>query len=157
MIWIDWVIVAVLVISALLGVMRGMLREAISLTTWVAALLLGRTFGPQIAEMLKPYLENELLRTALGYALTVLIIIMLGSIAGRIGKTLVNASGLGNFDRALGLLFGALRGVAILIILVAIAGLTPMAKESVWRDSMLVPMLEDLRDQAAGLIDQQIR
>lgn len=156
MIWIDWAIILVLVVSALLGLLRGMVREAISLTTWVAALLLSRTFGPKIAEMLTPYISNELVRTGLGYALTVIIVIVLGSIAGRIGKTIVSASGLGHFDRALGVIFGALRGLAILIIIVAIAGLTPLAKESVWRDSKLVPMLEDLRDQVAGLIDQQI-
>ncbi|OPX56622.1 membrane protein required for colicin V production [Oceanospirillum multiglobuliferum] len=156
MIWLDWVIIAVLAVSALMGLLRGMVREAISLTTWVAAMLLGRTFGPKIADMLSPYLSNEMLRLGLGYALTVVMVIVIGSVAGRIGKTLVSASGLGHFDRALGLIFGTLRGAAILVIIVAIVSLTPLAKESVWHESKLVPMLEDLRDQAAGLIDQQI-
>ncbi len=156
MVWVDWAIIAILVLSAVFGLMRGMVRELIALGTWVAAIMIARMFGPQVSEMLAPYVDSETIRTGMGFALTAVVIVMLGSMVSKVARTLVNATGLGGFDRILGFVFGGLRGVAILVVLTAVVSLTSLAESAWWGESQFIPMLEDLRDQAAGLVDSQI-
>ncbi len=156
MVWVDWAIIAILILSAVLGLMRGMVRELIALGTWVAAIMIARIFGPQVSEMLLPYVDSETVRTGLGFALTAVVIVMLGSMVSKVARTLVTATGLGGFDRILGFVFGGVRGVAILVVLTALVSLTSLKDESWWSQSQFIPMLEDLRDQAAGLVDSQI-
>ena len=156
MVWVDWAIIAILVLSAVFGLMRGMVRELIALGTWIAAIMIARMFGPQVSEMLAPYVDSETIRTGMGFALTAVVIVMLGSMISKVARTLVTATGLGGFDRILGFVFGGLRGVAILVVLTAVISLTSLAESAWWSDSQFIPMLEDLRDQAAGLVDSQI-
>lgn len=156
MVWVDWAIIAILVLSAVFGLMRGMVRELIALGTWIAAIMIARMFGPQVSEMLAPYVDSETIRTGMGFALTAVVIVMLGSMVSKVARTLVNATGLGGFDRILGFVFGGLRGVAILVVLTAVVSLTSLAESAWWSESQFIPMLEDLRDQAAGLVDSQI-
>lgn len=156
MIWVDWAIIAILVLSAAFGLMRGMVRELIALGTWVAAIMIARIFGPQVSEMLTPYVDSETVRTGLGFALTAVVIVMFGSIVAKVARTLVTATGLGGFDRILGFVFGGIRGVAILIVAVAVISLTSLREEDWWTGSQFIPMLEDLRDQAMGLLNDQM-
>lgn len=156
MIWVDWAIITVLLVSSVLGLIRGMVREIIALTTWVGAILAARMFGPKISEVFMPYIDNEFLRQGLGFALTAVVVVILGSMVSRVARTLVSATGLGGFDRIMGFVFGGLRGVAILVVLIAVVSLTSLKDESWWSQSQFIPMLEDLRDQAAGLVDSQI-
>lgn len=156
MVWVDWAIIAILVLSAAFGLMRGMVRELIALGTWIAAIMIARMFGPQVSEMLAPYVDSETIRTGMGFALTAVVIVMLGSMISKVARTLVTATGLGGFDRILGFVFGGLRGVAILVVLTAVVSLTSLAESAWWSESQFIPMLEDLRDQAAGLVDSQI-
>lgn len=156
MVWVDWAIIAILVLSAVFGLMRGMVRELIALGTWIAAIMIARMFGPQVSEMLAPYVDSETIRTGMGFALTAVVIVMLGSMISKVARTLVTATGLGGFDRILGFVFGGLRGVAILVVLTAVVSLTSLAESAWWSESQFIPMLEDLRDQAAGLVDSQI-
>lgn len=156
MIWIDWTIIAILALSAVFGLMRGMVRELLALGTWVAAIMSARIFGPQVSDMLMPYVDNETLRTGLGFAVTAIFVVLLGSFVSKAAHTLVSTTGLGGFDRILGLAFGGVRGIAILVVLTAVVSLTPLKDEAWWKESQFIPMLEDLRDQAAGLVDQQI-
>ncbi|WP_417596548.1 CvpA family protein [Oceanospirillum sp.] len=156
MVWIDWAIIAILVLSAIFGLIRGMIKELVALATWIAAIMIARLFGPQVSDMLIPYIDNTTIRNGLGFALTAIIIVMLGSMISRAAHSLVTASGLGGFDRILGFIFGGIRGVAILVILTAVVSLTPLADSGWWSESQFIPMLENLRDQAAGLVDRQI-
>ena len=154
--WLDWAIVIIVLISAVIGFKRGMVRELVSLGSWVAAILLARTLGPQVSEMLEPYVSHDATRTGLGLVLTALVVIITGSVIGRIAGKAVLAAGLGAVDRLLGLVFGGLRGIAILVLLTAVVTLTPFAESGAWQDSRFSDPLEDLRDQAMGLINEQI-
>lgn len=156
MVWVDWAIIAILILSAVFGLMRGMVRELIALGTWIAAIMIARIFGPQVSEMLTPYIDSETVRTGLGFALTAILIVMLGSMLSKVARSLVTATGLGGFDRFMGFVFGGVRGVAILVVLTAVVSLTSLKDEAWWSQSQFIPLLEDLRDQAAGLVDSQI-
>jgi len=156
MIWVDWAVLVILLLSALFGFMRGMIRELISLGTWVAAILIARTLGPQFSELLVDYIDSETIRASVGFALSVIIVVMLGSFVSKAGTALISATGLGGFVRILGFVFGAVRCFAVLVVLTAVVSLTPLSEYSWWSESQFIPMLEDLRDQAAGLVDSQL-
>jgi len=156
MVWVDWAIITILLLSAAFGLMRGMVRELIALGTWIAAIMIARMFGPQVSEMLAPYVDSETIRASMGFVLTAVVIVILGSMISKVARSLVNATGLGGFDRILGFVFGGIRGVAILVVLTAVVSLTSMKDAPWWSQSQFIPMLEDLRDQAAGLVDSQI-
>ncbi len=156
LIWIDWTILVILLISALFGFIRGMVREAVALITWIGAIMLGRLFAPEIAELFSTYIEQETVRISLAFVAIAIVVMVAGSIFSRAANQLVSASGFGGFNRFLGLIFGGLRGVAILLIIVTLMSLTPLVEEPWWTQSEFIPMLEELRDQAAGLIDNQL-
>ncbi len=156
LIWIDWVIVAVALISAVWGIIRGMVREAISLATWVSAIMLGRLFGPQVSEMLVNYIEQDMVRNSIAFVAVAVLVMMVGSLLSSTANKVVSATGFSGVNRFLGLIFGAMRGVAILIILIAVISLTPLAGEPWWSESQFIPVLEQLRDQAAGMLDNRL-
>ena len=161
MIWVDWAVVdwaiiAIVLLSAVLGLMRGMVRELIALGTWVAAILVARMFGPQVSEMLAPYIEYPKLQTGLGFVLTVIVVVVLGSFLSKITQKLISATGLGGLDRIMGFIFGGARGVAVLVLLVAMLSLTSLREADWWSASQFIPNLEGLRDQAMGLINDQL-
>lgn len=156
MIWVDWAIIVVFLISAGFGLIRGMVREAVSLATWVAVILFGRMMAPQVSEILLPYVEQDSVRLFIAFACIGILVMMLGSVVSKIANKVVSATGLGGFNRLLGLIFGALRGVAILVIVIAIASLTSLTQEPWWAGSEFIPVLEDLRDQAAQLVENQL-
>ena len=157
MIWVDWAILAILLLSAFLGGMRGMVRELISLATWVSAIFIAYAFGPRVSELFIGYIDNEAIRSVVGFALTSITIIVIGSFMAKAAKTLMSATGLSGFDRILGFIFGVVRGAALLVILTALISLTSLNENSWWLESQFIPLLEDLRDQAAGLVDSHIR
>ncbi|WP_051206252.1 CvpA family protein [Oceanospirillum maris] len=157
MIWVDWAILAILLLSAFFGGMRGMVRELISLSSWIAAILIAYAFGPKVSELFIGYIDNETIRSGVGFALTAIIVVIIGSLLAKVAGTLVSATGLSGFDRILGFIFGVVRGIAILIVLTAIVSLLPVNESGWWSESQFIPLLEDLRDQAAGLVDSFIR
>lgn len=157
MTWIDGTILFILLLSAFLGWKRGMMKELVALATWIAAIVLSRTFAPQINTMLEPYFHTEPLRTLVSFILVIALVVMAGSLVKRAAGALVSASGLSGADRFGGLIFGTVRGAVILAVLVAVLGLTPVTEELWWQQSQALPLLEVLRDQLAGLIDQQLR
>ena len=118
--------------------------------------MLGRLFSPEIAELFSAYIEQEMVRISLAFVAITVVVMFTGSIFSRVANQLVSASGLGGFNRVLGLIFGCLRGVAILLIIATLMSLTPLVEESWWSQSQFIPMLEELRDQAAGLVDNQL-
>lgn len=156
MIWIDWAIVVIFLISAGFGLIRGMVREAVSLATWLAVILFGRMMAPQVSEVLVPYIEQENIRFFVAFACVGVLIMMAGSVVANIANKIVSATGLSGFNRFFGLIFGGLRGLAILVIIVAVASLTTLSQEPWWAGSEFIPVLEDLRDQAALFVEKQL-
>ncbi|ABE58621.1 CvpA family protein [Chromohalobacter israelensis] len=144
--WLDWAFLAVLTISMLAGFMRGLVREALGLAAWVAALLGARMFAPAVAEMLAPYIEHPDIRLVLGFVLVIFVIVMLCGFLIRMINAAIEWVGMGFFNRVAGAAFGAARGALILVLATVILTLTPLSGLAAWQNAQLRPAFEQLRD-----------
>lgn len=133
--WVDLVLVAVLLLSVLVGVLRGFVFELLSLLGWVAAWFAAQWFAPQVAVWLPVGAPGSALNLGAAFALTFIAALILWTLAARLIRLLLHATPLSLVDRLLGALFGALRGLVLLLALAVVVGLTPLAKSSAWQQS----------------------
>ena len=141
MTWFDYTVIAIVGISVLLSLIHGLVREIFSLVSWVAAFVVAQIYVTDVAQLLPPTLSNPSLRLLIGFIavfITTLLIMTLVAIA--LSK-LIRTAGLGFVDRALGALFGLMRGMAIVMIGILVAGLTSLPHQPAWRHAMFSPQL----------------
>ena len=148
----DVVMATVIVVSAVFGLMRGFLREVLSLVIWAAALLLGIAFAHPVAGLLGLELGAGLL-SAIGFTIVFVAVVVCGAIVQRIVGRLVDSTGLTGTDRTLGLVFGTARGA--LIVLVALIMLRPFAEtREWWPTSRIAPVLLGFEEELVGAFNQ---
>ncbi len=127
----DIVIAAVIALSASFGLMRGLVREVVSLVIWITAALGASAFSGLVADSVLGTLDlGRPMRVAIGFALVFIGVLIAGAILQRVLGGLVKSTGLGGTDRLLGLVFGGLRGAVVVI--VALMAVRPFAQQSGW-------------------------
>ena len=131
----DIVVLFILVGSALLGLMRGLVKEVFSLAAWVLAFIGARLLGPEVAQLL-PGVENPGLRYALALVLVFVLILVGAGLAGSLMAGLVRMAGLGAYDRFLGVMFGFLRAGVALVALTLVAGMTALPQTQAWQTAL---------------------
>lgn len=135
---IDIVILAIIGVSALIGVFRGLVKEALSLASWVAAIFVAGIFSPQLADLMSGMISSSSVRFFAAFALLFIATIFIGALIANLVSKLTSAVGLGGVDRLLGGLFGIIRGTLVVLLLVLIA--QPFDFTVVWfENSVLVP------------------
>ena len=145
MTWIDWFIVAVLALSVGFGVWRGLVREVFALAGWIAAFALSAWLGSSVATWL-PVHWGETARSAAGHVAVFVLVLIFAALAGWAVSGLLRAVGLGVADRSFGGVFGALRGVLIILAATILAGLTQLPKTDAWKSSGLMPYVRIVLD-----------
>ena len=138
----DYAVLALVIASALLGLWRGVVSEILALVAWVVAFLVARAEAPQVSDWLAGQVVEPGMRLAAAYVLVFLGVLLGFAVARLIISLMVKAVGLGLLDRLLGLAFGVLRGVVVVLLAVMVAGMTPLPKADWWRDAMLAQPLE---------------
>src|SRR3990167_4384806 len=133
--WVDGVLLAVLVLSAVLGLWRGLVYEVISVAGWVAAFLLAQAYADKAAAVLPMGDTLPALKLAVGFALVFIATAFAGGLLAWLVKKLVASVGLRPIDRVLGGAFGLARGVLILLALTVVISMTPLRAETDWRGS----------------------
>ena len=144
----DLIIIAVVVLSMLVSVVRGFVRESLSLVIWVVAAWVGLRLATPLAEFLEPWIATPSARVALSFVGVFVGVVLVGSLISVLVGKLITTSGLSGTDRMLGMLFGALRGVVIVVIAVLVLSLTPVPDDPWWQSSTLLPHAERLADYA---------
>lgn len=156
MIWIDYVLIGVIAISALISLVRGFFKEALSLITWIAAFFVAKIYHAHLATLLIDYVSAPSLRLVIAFAAIFIVTLILGGLINHALSQLIQRTGLTGTDRALGMIFGALRGVAIVILLVLAAGATPMPQDSWWQQSILIEHFQKLAIWAREYLPAEI-
>jgi len=132
----DWVIVAVLAASVLLGLWRGLVYEVLSVLNWIAAFVLAQWLAPRAAAWMPLGQAGESVQYAAGFVVVFILALFAGGLLAWLTKKLVEAVGLRPVDRALGGLFGLVRGVVAVLALAVVVHLTGLARGMWWTESV---------------------
>ncbi|MBO9662348.1 CvpA family protein [Dokdonella sp.] len=140
--WADYAILAILGLSVLMGLWRGFIGEVLALAVWVCAFWVAWMLGPALAEQFSGSISTPSVRILIGYALCFIAVLIAGAIVTFLMRKLVEGSGLSGSDRLLGMVFGLVRGLALVVLIVLLLGFTPFAHDPWWRESRLLPSFE---------------
>ena len=147
---VDLFLLGLILMSTLVGIWRGLVKEIMSLVIWIGAIWLAWRFSPELAPALTEWLGQPTLRLALAFAMIFLGTVIAGSLVVYLIGKLVDASGLTGTDRLLGAVFGTARGLVLVAALIIMVGLTS-AREADWYQTSRViealdPLVRELTD-----------
>jgi membrane protein required for colicin V production len=137
----DFVVIGILLLSALLGLWRGLVHELMALLGWPIAFVLCKLLAGHMAPLLP--LKEEAARIAGAYVIVFIAALIVWSVLTRLLVKLLKAVGSGWSDRVLGGFFGLLRGGMVLLVLVWMVGLTNYFEQPFWRNALTSKTLED--------------
>jgi len=150
----DYLIIAAILISAVIGAARGLLREGIALVTWIIALILAWHFS----DLVEPHLGGVLSSAAVKPWVARLIVLggalLIGALIGSLVSQFVRLSIFAGMDRLGGLAFGALRGLLLFGIFVMLGQLLRLDKDHWWRESHLIPVGESVANGVRFLVGE---
>ena len=152
----DWIFVALLLASMLMGAWRGLVYEFLSLAGWVVAFVVAQWLARDAAALLPIDEAQETVRYAAGFILVFIVTVFACGFLAWLGKKLVEAIGLRPVDRTLGAVFGVLRGVLILLVLVVMAGLTGLDQAPWWQEARSAVLLSDWVKELKPMLPQEL-
>ncbi len=138
----DLAVIAIVGLSVLLSVIRGLVREVLALAAWVVAFFAANLLAGTVAQWMPEALATEEIRLLAGFLCVFLGVLMAMSALAILASKLVKSAGLGLEDRLLGVAFGLARGLLVVMILVLLAGLTSLPRQAVWRNAVLSDPLQ---------------
>lgn len=131
----DWIFLAVLLLSLVIGAWRGLVFEVLSVLSWAVAFVLAQWFAPDAAQWLPMGNAAEPVRYAAGFVLVFVAAIFAGGLVAFLIKKLVAAVGLRPADRLLGAAFGLVRGVLLLLVVTVVGSMTPLHTAAWWQEA----------------------
>lgn len=140
----DYLAIAIVGISLLLGMMRGAVKEIFSLASWVVAFLAAKIFSVPLAQVLEPAVTNASLRLLTAFVILFVFALIVMALISLLISAAIKKIGLGPIDRLLGSIFGVLRGVLIMVVLVVLGGMTALPQQSDWRNALTSAWFESL-------------
>ncbi len=150
----DWTIIGVVVVSGLISLKRGFVKEALSLVIWVAAILIAVLFREPLALLLTDYITTPSLRDVAAIAILFISTLVVGGLFNFMISQLIEATGLSGTDRFLGLIFGVLRGIAaVLAALLFVPKFLSVNEDIWWQQSLLIPEILKLESIYLELMD----
>jgi len=138
----DYAVLAILVLSILLSVVRGVVRELLSLAGWVIAFMVASSFAAAFSPMLPSAIIGDQFRGVLAFASIFLSALLAMGLLTMLISALVKTAGLGFADRFMGSLFGFARGMLVVLLAVLAAGFTTVPQEPFWKKATLSAPLE---------------
>lgn len=138
----DYVVVGIVLASVVLGLWRGVIGEIIALVAWVLAFFAAKLWGAAIAQALFTGIADPALRIVAGWVAVFVAVLMLMALLRLAVRGLLKALGLTLTDRLLGVIFGLARGGVIVLVLVAVGGMTAAPREKWWSDAQFSAPLE---------------
>ena len=151
----DVLILLVLLGSMVIGLLRGFVREAVSLAFWIVAIWAAWRFGSLVEPHLGGLMADPRIAPWVGRAVILLLVLLVGWVFGMLLSYLTRSAGLGPLDRVLGLVFGFLRGTVLVGLMIIGAELLHLNQEVWWGRSRLVPYGETVGDWLRGMVGER--
>ena len=136
----DYLILFVLLCSIVISTMRGLIKEVLSLVSWVVSFVVANAYGATVANWMPEFLPGQMLRLIVAFVALFIGVRLLMALLMRAVDTLIKASGLSLADRGLGGLFGLARGSVIVMAAVLLCGMTSIPRQAFWKDALLSPL-----------------
>lgn len=138
----DYVAFVILAGSVVVGLVRGLVVEVLSLGAWMVAFWCAKQLTPAVTDFVPKALAAQGLRMVLAFIAVFFVVWLLSCLLRVVLTGLLDSVGLGGVNRLLGAGFGFARGSLVLLVLTLIAGLTDLPREPAWRNALLAPPLE---------------
>lgn len=152
----DLIVLSIIVISIVVSLMRGFVKEALSLAGWLVSLWIAMTFSSGMAELFGGSIKDPTLRLLAAFISLFVLSLIVGSIINFFATQFVQRAGLTGVDRTIGTVFGLLRGILLVTIIVMLLGLTTLPKESWWDDSFFLFRFEAIATWLKDLLPDDI-
>lgn len=140
----DYSVLVIVGLSIVISMMRGLVKEVLSIIGWLAALYIAKTYAYQLVPLLPESIPNEALKILAAFVILFLATLLIASLIAITLSTVFSKLGLGWLNRFLGAFFGFARGMLIVCILVFLAGLTSLPKDARWQNAMFSSPIEAL-------------
>ncbi len=140
----DWFLLVVVLASVLVSLLRGAVYETVTLAGWIGGVWFSAHFAPALGERYLGSIANVEMRLLAAYVMCFVVVLFAAGIVAALLRLVLRATGLGIVDRSLGALIGLAKGVALCLLLVALAGRTALAQSPMWRDAVLIPPAQSL-------------
>lgn len=144
--WVDYCVLGILVVSMLVGILRGFVREALNLSSWILAVVAAFVFAPPLERWLEGLIALDPARLIIAYLAVFIVALIIGSVVTHFVANAIRRTPFSGVDRVLGGGFGTARGVLVIVLLVAAGGLTVMDREGWWQESHLLPWFEPMAE-----------
>ena len=146
---VDYFTLVVLLVSALVGISRGLFKEVLALASWFVAAWVSYHYSYYLSiEWLSTFHFDELLSLGISFIILFILTLIICGLFGGVVQKIILSAGLSMTDRFLGLVFGLARGVLVVVILATLAALTPIPQSMAWKNAITRPAM----DMATGLI-----
>jgi len=152
----DWSVFAVIIISSLLSLRRGFVKELLSLATWIIAVVIARSYNQNLQTLLESSLQNPMVRMAAAFGILFVGTLLVGSVISFLVGSLIKVTGLSTTDRLLGVLFGMARGLVLVLIAMSILRLTPLTEAPWWKKSVTIKQLKVIEKWSQSVFDTNI-
>jgi membrane protein required for colicin V production len=153
---VDYVILAIVILSAVMGLVRGLLREAIAVITWFLAIVLAWSFGPSLEPHLGGILVGSPMRIWAARALIFVGVLLLGGAISVIVSHYVRVSMFAGMDKFLGFVFGIVRGIVIVGAFTIAVQALRMDEDASWKRSKLMPYAIGVADALRGIVGEKL-
>jgi membrane protein required for colicin V production len=132
------------------------MKEVFSLVVWAAAFIIAYQYGGDIAALMDDHISLPSARTAMGFTGLFIVVLLIGGLLNYLIGRLVESTGLSGTDRLLGGVFGAARGLALVVAVLLVAGFTPIPADPWWKDSQMVQRLMPFVEWSSGFLPENV-
>lgn len=138
----DYLVLFVLICSVVISTMRGLVKEILSLLSWIVSFLVANAYGESLANLLPETIPGNSTRLIVAFVALFIGVRLLMKLLTMALDALIKASGLTLADRGLGGLFGLARGMVIVLAAVLLCGMTAIPQQAFWKNALLSPLAE---------------
>ncbi len=152
----DYLVLLVLACSIIISLLRGLVKEILSLLAWIMSFVIANAYGQTLAQMLPNVIPGSVTRLIVAFVVLFIGVRLLMALVSLALESVIKATGLSLADRGLGGLFGLARGLVIVLAVVLLCGLTTIPKQAFWRDAWLSPLAESAARTIKPLLPGEI-
>lgn len=144
--WVDYLVILIVAYTGIKGIKRGFMKEMTSLITWILALILSVEFYKPLSNTFESLINTASTRMTLAFIAIFVAILVIGTLSASLLTKLIKMTGLSLPNRIAGMLFGFIKGLLIIILLVILAKFTALPEDGWWKKSVFIPHAEKVAE-----------